>query len=332
MGKQLGSILKTNVRACKALGHPFVMQLGRIYLDMLNVYKVMSENISTATSLNGESVTRQPLIKSMRVVKKETLKVISFWVERSNDSNMVMENFIPPLLDAVLLDYQRCTVPSAREPEVLSTMATTVNKLKGTITTEIPKIFDALFECTLDMINKDFEEFPEHRTNFFLLLQAVNLYCFAAFLSIPAAQFKLVLDSIIWAFKHTMRNVADTGLNILFQLLQNVNGQPDAAQSFYKTYYTDILQHMFSVVTDTSHTAGLTMHATILAYVFALVECGKVTVSLSPTTPQAGSSANIAFVQDFTANLLRTAFPHLIENQIKITVTGLFHLNQDIPA
>lgn len=114
----------------------------------------MSENISTATSLNGESVTRQPLIKSMRVVKKETLKLISCWVDRSNDSNMVLENFIPPLLDAVLLDYQRCAVPSAREPEVLSTMATTVNKLKGTITTEIPKIFDALFECTLDMINK----------------------------------------------------------------------------------------------------------------------------------------------------------------------------------
>ena len=36
---------------------------------------------------------------------------------------------------------------------------------------------------------------------------------------------------------------------------------------------------MFSVVTDTSHTAGLTMHATILAYVFALVESGKVNIS-----------------------------------------------------
>ena len=109
---------------------------------------------STAITLNGEVVTRQPLIKSMRVVKKETLKLISGWVERSNDSNMVLENFIPPLLDAVLLDYQRCTVPAAREPEVLSTMATTVNKLKGTITPQIPKIFDAVFECTLDMINK----------------------------------------------------------------------------------------------------------------------------------------------------------------------------------
>merc|ERR1712186_275979 len=201
-----------------------------------------------------------------------------------------------------------------------STMATTVNKLKGTITKEIPKIFDALFECTLDMINKDFEEFPEHRTNFFLLLQAVNLYCFAAFLSIPAAQFKLVLDSIIWAFKHTMRNVADTGLNILFQLLQNVSNHPDAAQSFYQTYYTDILQHMFSVVTDTSHTAGLNMHATILTYMFTLVETNKVTVALNATEQSAN---NMVHIQGFVANLLKSAFPHLSDNQIKITVTGL---------
>lgn len=83
----------------------------------------------------------------------------------------VLENFIPPLLDAVLLDYQKTNVHCAREPEVLSAMATIVNKLEAHITSEVPKIFDAVFECTLEMINKDFEEFPEHRTNFFLLLQ-----------------------------------------------------------------------------------------------------------------------------------------------------------------
>lgn len=52
--RQLGSILKTNVRACKAVGHPFVVQLGRIYLDMLNVYKCLSENISSAVQSNGQ--------------------------------------------------------------------------------------------------------------------------------------------------------------------------------------------------------------------------------------------------------------------------------------
>lgn len=331
--KQLANILKTNVRACKALGHPFVIQLGRIYLDMLNVYKVMSENISAAIAINGENVTKQPLIRSMRTVKKETLKLISGWVSRSSDPQMVLENFIPPLLDAVLLDYQRTAVPSAREPEVLSTMAAIVNKLEGHITPEIPKIFDAVFECTLDMINKDFEEYPEHRTNFFLLLQAVNIHCFPAFLNIPPAQFKLVLDSIIWAFKHTMRNVADTGLQILYQLLQNVANEEAAAQSFYHTYYTDILQHIFSVVTDTSHTAGLTMHATILAYMFSLVEAGKITVPLHTSTEvPANPPNNMAYVQEFVANLLKAAFPHLIDAQVRIMVQGLFNLNQELPA
>ena len=40
----------------------------------------------------------------------------------------------------------------------------------------------------------------------------------------------------------------------------------------------------------------------------------------------------ISDFQGFVANLLKTAFPHLTDNQIKITVTGLFNLNQDIPG
>ena len=43
-------------------------------------------------------------------------------------------------------------------------------------------------------------------------------------------------------------------------------------------------------------------------------------------------SHNNDIFQGFVANLLKTAFPHLTDNQIKITVTGLFNLNQDIPG
>lgn len=55
--------------------------------------------------------------------------------------------------------------------------------------------------------------------------------------------------------------------------------------------------------------AGLTMHASILAYMFNLVEEGKITVSLNP----ANSANNQVFVQEYVANLLKTAFPHLQE-------------------
>lgn len=52
----------------------------------------MSENISAAIALNGEMVVKQPLIKSMRVIKKETLKLIADWINRSNDHQMVNFN------------------------------------------------------------------------------------------------------------------------------------------------------------------------------------------------------------------------------------------------
>ena len=72
--------------------------------------------------------------------------------------------------------------------------------------------------------------------------------------------------------------------------------------------------------------AGLSMHATILAYMFLQVEQGRIKVALGP------SPDNVAYVQEFVASLLRTAFPHLTDNQVKITVQGLFNLDQDIPA
>jgi len=37
--------------------------------------------------------------------------------------------------------------------------------------------------------------------------------------------------------------------------------QETAVQSFYQTYYMMIVQHVLSVVTDTSHTAGNEKHS-----------------------------------------------------------------------
>ena len=115
--------------------------------------------------------------------------------------------------------------------------------------------------------------------------------------------------------------------------LENTNTNDNPSMSLNSPVtIADILQHMFSVVTDTSHTAGLTMHATILAYMFGLVETDKITAPLNATEQSANNMNNMTYVQGFVANLLKNAFPHLTDNQIKITVTGLFNLDQDIPG
>jgi len=82
----------------------------------------------------------------------------------------VLNQFIPQLLELVLSDYKECTVPSAREPEVLSTMATIIEKLNKNFISYISGVFDAVFECTLSMISENFEDFPEHRINYCIRL------------------------------------------------------------------------------------------------------------------------------------------------------------------
>jgi exportin-1 len=39
-------------------------------------------------------------------------------------------------------------------------------------------VFEATFEPTLNMITKDFVEYPEHRTGFYTMLRAINDKCF----------------------------------------------------------------------------------------------------------------------------------------------------------
>jgi hypothetical protein len=46
------------------------------------------------------------------------------------------------------------------------------------ITESVPVIFEALFQCTLDMITQNYTDFPDHRIKFFTLLRAINAKSF----------------------------------------------------------------------------------------------------------------------------------------------------------
>jgi exportin-1 len=52
--KFVGNIMKTNVAACSSIGTYFHTQLGRIYQDMLNMYRASSELISNAVAKDGK--------------------------------------------------------------------------------------------------------------------------------------------------------------------------------------------------------------------------------------------------------------------------------------
>lgn len=132
---------------------------------------------SDRVCVQGPIAPKMPRIRGLRTVKKEILKLIETYVQKADDLEMVNNNIVPPLLDAILVDYNR-NVADARDAEVLNVMSTIISKLHGLMEDKIPIIMENVFECTLEMINKDFSEYPEHRVEFFKLLRAINLNCF----------------------------------------------------------------------------------------------------------------------------------------------------------
>lgn len=248
--------MKTNVSACTSIGNYFYPQIGRIYMDMLSMYRAVSQMVSEGVAKDGPIAPKMPRIRGLRTVKKEILKLIDIFVQKADDLEMVRTSIVPPLLDAVLVDYNR-NVPDARDAEVLNVMSTIITKLQGLMQDKIPIIMENVFECTLEMINKDFSEYPEHRVEFFKLLRAIDLSCFPALLKLDNRQFKFVIDACLWASKHDNREVEAAGLNMCIELINNISEtDSQTAGAFFQQFFIPILQDIFFVLTDSDHKAG----------------------------------------------------------------------------
>ncbi|RYG67568.1 hypothetical protein EON64_07165, partial [archaeon] len=333
--KELIKILKINVKVCSSSGSIFMHQLSVIFNDLLNLYRLYSEQLVQACASQGPIAVRMALYKTMRGVKSEILELFIACINVSSENvemgakgvEVFAANFMPGITNEVLADYHRSPAP-ARDAKVLTLFATAVSVLKQLISADIPRIMEAVFEKTLEMITTNMLDYPDHRIAFFHFLREANIHCFYGLFSIPAHHQKLVIDSVVWAMKHTERNISETGLEILFELLQNVSGNAQVAQPFYVSFLLPLIQDVFAVLTDRLHKSGFKLQAAILKHIFNVIQTGSVTAPLHSLP----NTDNITFMHEHVASLLAKAFPNLTKTQIVQFVKSAFDLTLDINA
>jgi exportin-1 len=337
--KNISHILKTNVAACKAIGVGFFPQLRRIIRDMLGVYQVISGSINQAINEHGQEILRQPIIKQMRVIKKEILVLLSTFISRAHEPRVgstnklspqkVVEEIVQPLFSTVLQDYCE-NVAEAREPKVLSLLAITITALKSDVAETVPMMINAVYESTLDMISKDTESYPEHRTNFFVFISSIIRYSFKSLFDLEPKFRDFTVEAITWGMRHTMRSVAENSCEILRQLLCQIAQlqNKQLAQEFYQAYFMKILENVVGIASDYNQVPfiGLTNMAETLCIVFEAAE-EQITVQLYPAGK---ASNNTEFILNELCFTLKKHFPHLNDNQIRITVEGFFSFNKTI--
>ncbi|CAO3673608.1 unnamed protein product [Umbelopsis vinacea] len=326
--KILRNVLKTNTSVCSSAGPIFGIQFGTIFPDLINLYEAANQVMNAQIAEKGDMAVKLPKVRAVRGIKKDILKLFERYVRTAEDLEALTESVIPGILNAALCDY-RCSIDDTREAEVLHMTAVMIDRVGPLLTPKVSCILDCLFDSTLSMITKDFCEYPEHRLGFYTLLRAINRRCFKALLSLETTAFKLVIDSIIWGFKHTMRDIAEISLELCYELIQNVSRcDSSISDAFYQAYYLCIMQDVFFVLTDTDHKSGFKGQTEVLARLFQLVTANAIKAPLyDPAKVAKPGMNNKEFLYDYVSELMQNAFPHLKSAQIKVFVSSLFEYN-----
>ena len=108
---------------------------------------------------------------------------------------------------------------STKEPELLLLYSEILEKMHNEVGQDAKQLLNWILSCTLPMITKDFESYPDHRVNFFLFLRSAVKNCFQYLISIEAGQFKTMIDCLIWSIKHQLSTIYNIGLETILIML-----------------------------------------------------------------------------------------------------------------
>lgn len=93
----------------------------------------------------------------------------------------------------------------------------------------------------------------------------------------------------------------------------------EVATQFYQTYYLQLVQEIFAVMTDSFHKPGFKQHAAILYELFNVLDSNAIKAPLWDVAAKGPSAypSNNAFVREHVAGLLTTSFPNLTQPQVR---------------
>lgn len=318
--KTIGFIIKVNERVAYALGHPYYTHLGRIFNELLTIYKLYSQCISYAIEHPG--TVHVNILKAMKTVRREILNLVATFISKSEDSNMIVNDFLPKLSE--LIEDYNANVPDARDPEVLSLFAALIKHIGDYMNQHIPDILNYLFESTLSMIIDDYTRYMDFRRNFFTLIKNIVDCSLEGLFSSTEESFKVCIDSIIYAIKHYQIEVAEIGLETMNELLSKVVMNSEIANVFFEKFYMSILQDTFYVLTDSLHKSGFYKQALIIMKLIAVVENQMIDTRLS-----GDYESNKEYIIHYLANILVNQFPNTNKVQIETFVLNMFNKCND---
>ncbi len=270
-------------------------------------------------------------IKKMSTLKAEILQLFEVFVRGSmkQDHAVIAGQFVPSLLDAMLLDYQKSSA-LYREYCCLNVCSALMEQLDSLMDGLIPKMFGTLFQITLDMIKGSMDNFPDHRAAFFKFLHNVCKHNFAVFEQMNKTQMQLVINCIMWAHEHIDHVITEYGIKTLNEFLRHIRALTASSCNgalmtmFYRNFVFVVLEKLLSVMTDTLHKAAFPEMCATLKTICHDLQSNNYLGSLYG--PEVAANSNVEFVASRLSAFLQSKFGHLTEEVTRGFLIGCFKL------
>ena len=318
--------LRVNEKLAAVIGKPYSIYFNRSFGQIDKLYQGFYQLIQNEVAQNGPNALEFFTVKKFRAVRRDLLNLLKTFVKAFKNSQAEFITNYGELISFMLNCYSSET-PELREPEVLLFMAESVNSLREQMEGVLSRVMTSVLEAVLPMITQDFSSFPEHRTNFFVFLQAMVNRCFQVFFAVKEDQFKTVINCVVWAIKHELPTIYEIGLSTLVCILECLSANPSFSEQFYKFYYLSILADTLFVLTDSLHSNGFTLQCRILFILLGqlnTLKCQVVPTSTCPDNKQA--------VFEYIGNVMLQNFGNLAENDHRKLLENIFNNVQDFKA
>ena len=274
--KGLGLIVHVNERVCHATKTPYWYYGSMIFQDMINSFLYYSNIINEHLNNN------KPIDVNIRTYILYNRTLIKFFTSlvKNIDNNEIIKNELLESFGKILEAYNASNVNN-RDPNMLLLFREILEKLGNTDPNIVAIIWNYLFVNTLKLLINDFQSFPEHRINFFILLKSLISNSFESLFKTQNLFFnKDVIDTITFAVKHNAPNMSETGLETLLILLEKVIKVPfidgnDIMNPFFENYFYIIFNDVFNAMTDGFHQSGYKLQVKIIQILMQVVDSGK---------------------------------------------------------
>ena len=279
--KGLSLIIHINERVSFSTKTPYWSYGCTIMENILKSFKYYSNCINQQFN-NKQSIDVNT--RSYIIYNKTVIKFLTSLVNNTDDVQIIQNEMLNPF--GFLIQTYNENHVNNKDPNMLLLFSSVLEKVKNNNPNIVTTIWTSLCETTLQLIKNDFQSFPEHRMNFFILLKSLISNSFESLLRAQNLEFnKYVIDTITFAINHNAPQMSETGLETLLILLQKVINvgvidYHNIIDPFFSSYFIIIFNDVFNTMTDGFHQNGFKLQVKVIQLLIKVIEEQKISEGL----------------------------------------------------